>query len=238
MISRDAAQRLFRENLARLKGEVAVACQQVNRPVESVKLVAVTKYIDVVKTRWLVEAGCQCLGENRADQLRDKAPLLEDLSIEWHFIGHLQRNKAKWVVPVATLIHSVDSVRLMETLNEQAAALGRPCSILLEANISKEDAKHGFSIDELPDALERGRGMAHISVCGFMGMSGLEAGPKETRIQFQSLADVWHELRRLATEKDPLNELSIGMSDDFELAIAAGSTMIRVGSRLLEGLGD
>lgn len=236
MIDRATAQRQFQENLASLRADIVRACQQAGRPSDSVKLIAVTKYVDVVQTRWLAEIGCLALGENRADQLRDKVPLMADLPIEWHFIGHLQRNKIKWVIPHASLIHSVDSLRLLESLNEHAEQLGRPCSILLEANISGDSSKHGFALGELAAAIRHGMALPHVRVKGLMGMSGLGASPQEIRDQFKRLADQWRAVQTWATEKDPLRELSIGMSDDFELAIAAGSTMIRVGSRLFHGV--
>lgn len=117
MSDREEILKRLQENVTRIKEEIATCCLAANRDVSSVKLVAVTKYVDARIMRFLFEAGCTTMGENRGDSLRDKVDLLDDLPIEFHFIGHLQRNKIKWVLPSATLIHSVDSLRLMEALN-------------------------------------------------------------------------------------------------------------------------
>lgn len=226
----------LQENVTRIKEEIASCCLAAKRDVSSVKLVAVTKYVDARTMRILFEAGCTAMGENRGDSFRDKVELLDDLPIEYHFIGHLQRNKIKWVLPSATLVHSVDSLRLMEALNSQALADQRECQILLEVNISGEANKDGLSWTEVVDVVTAGQAMPGIRVCGFMGMASLDSGRQETQKQFESLANLAYEILPMATAKDPLNELSIGMSHDFDLAIAAGATLVRIGSRLFEGL--
>jgi PLP dependent protein len=236
MSDRDEILKRLQENVTRVKEEIATCCLAANRDVSSVKLVAVTKYVDARIMRLLFEAGCTTMGENRGDSLRDKVELLDDLPIEFHFIGHLQRNKIKWVLPSATLIHSVDSLRLMEALNFSAIADQRECQILLEVNISGEVNKNGLSWSEVADVVNAAHAMPGIRVCGFMGMAGLESTRLETQQQFESLANLAYEILPKATAKDPLSELSMGMSHDFDLAIAAGATLLRIGSRLFEGL--
>jgi pyridoxal phosphate enzyme (YggS family) len=158
------------------------------------------------------------------------------LPIRWHLIGHLQRNKIRRTLPLVNCIHSVDSLRLLEAIEQEAGSLGRRIDVLLEVNVSGDAAKHGFQPAELEPVLGQIAGRSHTAVRGLMTMAALEGGAERARRDFSAL----RELRdRLAPHSPPgvsLEELSMGMSEDFEVAIEEGATMVRVGSALFEGL--
>jgi pyridoxal phosphate enzyme (YggS family) len=227
---------VLRTNLQRVQAEIADACSRAKRSPESVRLVAVTKYVDAEMTAELVRAGAVDLGENRPQVLEEKAKALEQLHPRWHLIGHLQRNKVRKVLPYVNLLHSGDSLRLLETVNEVAAETGKSVDVLLEVNISGEIAKHGFQSDELVAAVPKIFGLTSLRVRGLMGMSGLEANDQEKQSQFASLRKLLERIREEFPEARDWRELSMGMTDDFPAAIAEGSTLLRIGSALFTGL--
>lgn len=224
----------FRTNLTRVEDRIREAERKSGRPVGGVKLIAVTKYVDAAVTRSLVAAGCHRLGENRPQVLWEKAAALADQPIEWHLIGHLQRNKVKRTIELTQLIHSVDSLTLIDTIEQAAAGLNRRVEVLLEVNISGEGAKHGFDQQELPAVMERLSEKPHVVVKGLMGMAGLKAEPSQIRRQFASLREISADLSRQLPENAVMAELSMGMSNDFEIAIEEGATLVRIGSLLFE----
>lgn len=226
----------LRTNLQRIQAEIADACSRANRSPDSVRLVAVTKYVDATVTAEVVRAGAEDLGENRPQVLEEKAKALEQLRPRWHLIGHLQRNKVRKVLPYVHLLHSGDSLKLLETVNEVAADTGKSINVLLEVNISGEAAKHGFQSDELIAAVPKILGLTSLRVRGLMGMSGLEASVREKQSQFASLRMLLERVREEFPEANDWRELSMGMTDDFPAAIAEGSTLLRIGSALFEGL--
>ena len=228
------AQRLI-DNLAQVRERIAIAALAAGRQPDEVRLIAVVKYVDVALARLLVAAGCGDLGESRPQELRAKAAALADSSVRWHMIGHLQRNKIRSTLPLAGLIHSVDSLRLLRALEDEAAAAGLTAHILLEVNVSGEPAKHGFDAPELSAAIEQVARLGHVRLEGLMCMAGLEGGAAAAERDFARLRQLRDEHR----DRDaggPLTELSMGMSGDYEIAIRHGATMIRVGSALFEGL--
>jgi pyridoxal phosphate enzyme (YggS family) len=224
----------LRDNLRRVRQRIAEAAELAGRSPEEVRLVAVTKYVDANVTRQLFELGCHDLGEARPQELLSKAEALADLPVRWHLIGHLQRNKAKRLLPIASLIHSGDSLRLLEEMDRLGQSLPKPVEVLLEVNISGDATKHGFSPGELEPLLPALAGLSRLRIAGLMAMSGLRATPEETRNQFDQVRELRDRLIRLAPGNMPLADLSLGMSDDLEIAIAAGATLVRVGSALFE----
>jgi hypothetical protein len=209
-------------NLQRVEARLAAACARAGRPRAAVTLVAVTKTVPVEVAAELAALGVRDLGENRPQELWRKAEALKD--VRWHLIGHLQRNKVERTLPLVHRIHSVDSLRLLEAID----AAG-PAEVLLEFNCSGEASKGGFAPSEAPvlrDALPR---LKQARVVGLMTMAALEDDPERCRPTFQAL-------RRLRDELGPLPELSMGMSNDFEVAVEEGATLIRIGTALFEGL--
>lgn len=197
-----------------------------------VKLVAVSKTKPVADILVAYNAGQRIFGENRVQELLKKKDLLPS-DIEWHLIGHLQTNKVKLIVPFVSMIQSVDSFRLLKTINDEARKTGRTVNCLLQLHIAKEETKFGFSFQEVTDMLRDSsvRTLDSIKICGVMGMATFTDDKDMVRAEFRYLADCF---RKLKTDYFPGNadfkEISMGMSGDFAIAISEGSTMVRIGS--------
>lgn len=224
------------ENVAAVRQRIDQAARRAGRDPASVRLVAVTKGADEAQTRAVVAAGCRDLGESRPQALWHKAAALRDLDIRWHLVGPLQRNKVPRTLPLVALIHSVDRWTLLEAINAEAAAQQRPAEVLLEVNISGEAQKHGFGPQALPDVLARLGELPAVQVRGLMAMAHREGGADRARLDFSRLRRLRDQLRDAAPPAVSLDELSMGMSGDFEAAIEEGATLVRVGTALLEGL--
>lgn len=201
---------------------------------QGVRLVAVSKYHPIEAIEEAYRAGQRIFGESKAQELLTKHDALPK-DIEWHFIGHLQTNKIKYIVPYVTLIHGIDSYRLLAEVNKQAEKAGRIVSCLLQLHIAEEETKFGFTFDECRAMLAAGewRQLTHIRLCGLMGMATNTDDTEQIRREFCSLSSFFKEIKAkwFATDNN-FCELSMGMSDDYHEAIACGSTLIRVGSKI------
>lgn len=224
------------ENLAHIRQRIAAAAERSGRNARDVTLVAVTKYVGTDEAAALIEAGCFDLGESRPQELWRKAEALQGEPIRWHMIGHLQRNKARQTLPLCSLIHAGASWRLLETLDRLAGELSLRSNVLLEVNISGEAAKHGFVPDELEPLLPQIAELSNLQVRGLMAMAGREGGTDRARGDFSRLRELRDQLQTVAPDNLRLEELSMGMSGDFEVAIEEGATLVRVGSALFEGV--
>jgi hypothetical protein len=217
-----------------LEERLQAACRRAGRARSDVTLVAVTKAVSAEVAAVLPELGILDLGENRPQELWRKAAALPP-TVRWHLIGHLQRNKIERTLPLVHLIHSVDSLRLLLALEVEAGRRGQPVPVLLEVNASGEASKGGFAPAEVPGLVPRISELQHVQVRGLMTMAALEDDPERCRPTFAAL----RELReRLAVELGPphrLEQLSMGMSNDFEVAIEEGATLVRIGTALLAG---
>lgn len=247
-------RRRLSENLKRIRDRVAAACDRSRRDPADVRLIAVTKYVEMDLVRHLLDLGVVDVGESRAQQLSQRAGMMHEfigrkavlagrgvppvppVRPRWHMIGHLQRNKVKLVVPWAELIHSVDSLRLAEDLHEQASKVGRVVDILLQVNTSGERSKFGVAVGAVSHLLEHFSSWQGIRLRGLMTMAPLECTSQELRLCFERLRDIFEDLAGERFIDDHFSDLSMGMSKDFEQAIEAGSTMIRIGSALFEGV--
>jgi PLP dependent protein len=223
------------ENYHRVMQRIESACRRAGRAAGDVRLVAVTKYARFEWVRSLVNQGAVDLGESRPQQLAERVPLLPE-SIRWHMIGHLQRNKARRLLPLATLIHSVDTLRLLQRIDELADELHLQPRVLLEVNISGESTKGGFPPEALTDAWDDVLQSRCVRIQGLMTMAPFVEDPESARAVFRRL----RELRDVLAARSPfdLPELSMGMSNDFEVAIEEGATLVRIGSSLFEGLDE
>ncbi|HUY31837.1 MAG TPA: YggS family pyridoxal phosphate-dependent enzyme [Pirellulales bacterium] len=225
------------DNLRVVLGRMAEAARRGGRSADDVRLVAVTKYVGPGEALALVAAGCHDLGESRPQQLWRKAAALKTAGVAWHLIGHLQRNKVARTLPLVSLVHSGDSLRLLEALDaEVACAKGDPLPVLLEVNVSGDAAKHGLApgeLEPLADSLAR---LPRIEIQGLMAMAGREGNLDDARREFAALRQLRDELRAAWAGRWPLDELSMGMSGDYEVAIEEGATLVRVGSALFQGL--
>ena len=224
------------DNYRRAVERVEHAAVNANRDPDSVTIVGVTKYVEPELAKTLFQAGCHHLGESRPQVLLEKQQALSDLPIHWHMIGHLQRNKVKRVIPDLEMVHSLDSIRLAETIDNVASQLSQRVPVLLEVNISGDDAKHGFHPDELSERAAELQPFKNLEVRGLMGMAGLSADDSSIRSQFQCLRALRDSINEATHLEWELSELSMGMSGDFELAIAEGATLVRIGSMLFDGV--
>lgn len=226
----------FGENLTRVGGRITAAAHRSGRQPADITLVAVTKYVDANIVPPLVAAGCMDLGESRPQELWSKAETLAGLPIRWHLVGHLQRNKVDRTLPLVSLIHSVDSLRLAKTIDESAARQNRRIPVLLEINVSADHAKHGFAPAEIEPLLAQLTVLDHLEIRGLMAMAGPEGDLAAARRQFAALRQLRDGLRSVAPPSIDLTELSMGMSGDVEIAIEEGATIVRIGSALFEGI--
>jgi PLP dependent protein len=216
--------------------DVAASIGQAGRASASVRIIGVSKYVTSDIAQALYEAGCRDLGESRPQQLIEKAACVQGDSVTWHLIGHLQRNKARRMVELADWIHSVDSLKLLETIASYSQQVGRTPKLLIEVNVSGDADKHGFKVDELVQAWPAIAAVPGINLCGLMAMAGIDADRSATKVQFAAVRQLRDDIQKRFGA--PLPELSMGMSGDFDIAIQEGATMIRVGSRLFEGVVD
>lgn len=220
------------DNLGRIERRMADACDRSGRTPDSVKLVAVVKYAELPWVEALLAQGVADLGESRPQQLLERIPLI-DGGVRWHLVGHLQRNKARKVLPAVSLVHSVDSFRLLTTLERLAGELELTPNVLLQVNVAGETAKHGFDPEELRNGWDTVTACERVQVEGLMAMAPYADDPEASRPVFRHL----RELRdRLRDDALPLSQLSMGMSRDFEPAVEEGATVVRIGSGLFEGL--
>ena len=220
------------ENIARIRREMEKAALAAGRDPKSIRLCAATKMNDAEAVREAIRGGVDCCGENRVQELTAK--LAEDAyaGAPVHFIGHLQTNKVRQVVGKVDLIQSVDSLRLLEAIDREAGKQGIIQQILLEVNIGEEESKSGFRADEVLPLLEKIGGYANICIKGLMAIPPISENPGDNLIFFQKIYHLSVDIKEKKYDNVKVDCLSMGMSDDFADAIAAGSTMIRVGTAI------
>ncbi|CRH91936.1 Predicted enzyme with a TIM-barrel fold [Chlamydia trachomatis] len=206
---------------------VELATKQVNRPQNSVRVIAVTKYVDSSLAKELVNAGIQHIGENRVDKFLDKYHALSSENLTWHLIGSLQRRKVKAVINYVDYFHALDSVKLAEEINKRAT---KPVKCFLQVNISGEESKHGFSIEEIVQAVDVMKDFEQVELVGLMTMAPFEASHEELNAIFSKAESLRKELAEKHFPHMPFTELSMGMSGDFTEAINNGSTFVRIGT--------
>ncbi|NLT02705.1 MAG: YggS family pyridoxal phosphate-dependent enzyme [Bacteroidales bacterium] len=198
----------------------------------TVTLVAVSKFHPLEAIQEAYETGQRVFGESRVQELVEKQRLLPS-DIEWHLIGHLQTNKVKQVVPFISLIHSVDSLKVLQEINKEAARIGRVVPCLLQVHIADEESKFGFSPEACIDLVSSGQLLDYrnVSIRGLMGMATFTDDRAQVEREFKSLKQLFDTLKQTHFPSDPtFSVLSMGMSDDYPLAVQTGSTMVRVGS--------
>jgi pyridoxal phosphate enzyme (YggS family) len=212
-----------------VRRQVADAADISGRDPSDVTIVAVTKTVGLDDIAHAADAGIRDFGENRVQEFLGKYGLFPD--VRWHFIGTLQTNKVKDVVGRASLIHSIDSARLLQEVDRRASEKGLVQPVLLQVNVAREASKHGFLIDELPDALEMASELEGVEVRGLMTMAPL-GRPEDVRWVFRELKEARDSLREMPLNGVELDELSMGMTNDFRVAIEEGSTIVRIGRAL------
>ncbi|MEL7532490.1 MAG: YggS family pyridoxal phosphate-dependent enzyme [Bacteroidota bacterium] len=216
------------DNLAAIKARIEEATASAERSPQSAKLIAVSKTKPMSLIEEAYAAGQRDFGENKVQELTEKHPALPDAN--WHMIGHLQRNKVKYIAPFIHLIHSVDSERLLAEINKRAAQNDRIIACLLQLNISEEDAKSGLNEQSTYELLERLDEYPNVRIKGLMGMAAFTDDKTIVSSQFARLAKAFKRYQEFDHPRIEMEELSMGMSGDFELAIQEGATMVRIGS--------
>lgn len=214
------------ENADLVRQQVETARNKANRQ-DQVNVIAVTKYVDVATTEALVKTGIQHIGENRVDKFLEKYQALKEYDLTWHLIGSLQRRKVKDVINHVDYFHALDSVKLAQEIQKRAE---HPIKCFLQVNISGEESKHGFAPDELDDVLAEIAQLDKIEIVGLMTMAPFEASQEELQEIFSKTHQLQKQLEKKQLKNMPFSELSMGMSRDFEVAIANGATYVRIGT--------
>ncbi len=209
---------------------VEAACRRVGRDPREVRVLPVTKGVGVPALKAILELGAEELGESRVQELMAKVPELP--GARWHFVGYLQTNKAKKVMKTCVALHSLDRPSLLEELEVQGERLGKEMRAFVEVNVAGEASKHGLSPRELPDFLDRAAGCRWVRVVGLMTVAPAVRHPEDVRWVFRELARL---RERAAREHPEVTELSMGMSDDFEVAVEEGATVVRIGRAIFGG---
>ena len=222
----------IKDRLKTLRARIRKAAEACGRSPEEIRLVAVTKTMPVAKVRDAIDAGVTILGENFVQQAEDKINALSSYPVSWHFIGHLQRNKAKYAVRLFDLIHSVDSLKLAQELDKQAKKLNKTQPILIQVNIAAESSKSGAAVEETLQLLWDISRLENLSVRGLMTMPPFFDDPERTRPYFIALAKLRDQVQSQSIPNVAMDDLSMGMTGDFEVAIACGATLVRIGTAI------
>jgi pyridoxal phosphate enzyme (YggS family) len=243
-------RRKLADNYKRVRERIAAACKRARRSPEEVRLIAVTKTVEVDVIRSAIELGMLDLGESRVQELAKRAGMVHEHLLRrrmvnpetappdprWHMVGHLQRNKVKPVLPWADYIHSLDSLRLAEEISVEAGRQNKTIPVLVEVNVSGEKSKFGMAVGAVSHFVSQVGGLAGLRIIGLMTMAPNEDKPEATRVYFSRLREVFDDIRGEGVAGPEFRELSMGMSHDFEVAIEEGATMVRVGSALFDGI--
>jgi PLP dependent protein len=219
------------ENLHRIRGRIADAARRSNRNSSSVRLVAVSKTRSPDEIDEASSAGQMIFGENYVQELKDKALQVQQ-AVEWHFIGHLQSNKVRQIAGLVSMIHSVDRLSLAQEIDRQWGTLGKSCELLVQVNVSGEATKSGATAEDAIGLLKAISGLRHVRVQGLMTMPPFFDDPEMARPYFRELREL---AEAISAEEIPdivMNELSMGMSGDFEVAIEEGATLVRIGTAI------
>jgi pyridoxal phosphate enzyme (YggS family) len=225
------------QNLAGIRERMRLACERVGRSLEDVQLIGVTKTVPVDRIREAVKSGLTILGENYVQEAKGKAEALSDLPISWHFIGHLQSNKAKTAVEFCDWVHTIDREGLAKELDRHAHKRRKQVSVLIQVNLGNEDTKSGIPPEDLIPFV---RSIVHydgLSLQGLMALPPYLDDPEEVRPYFRNLRELLEDARSQVAGQEGLKELSMGMSHDFEVAIEEGATFVRVGTAIFGGRG-
>lgn len=220
---------MIKENLQEVEERICEACRKSGRDKSEVQLIAVSKTKPVEMLEEALACGILDFGENKPQELKEKYDILPR-DIRWHMIGHLQRNKVKYVVGRAAMIHSVESVRLAEAIDMEAAKKGIVMPVLVEVNVAQEDSKFGISPEECEAFVETLAGFQHISVQGLMTIAPFVENAEENRKYFEKLRKLSVDIKSKNIDNVSMRNLSMGMTGDYQVAIEEGATMVRVGT--------
>lgn len=220
---------MLKENLDHVEEEIRKACERSGRSREEVTLIAVSKTKPVSMLEEAYGLGVRVFGENKVQELVEKYDALPE-DIEWHLIGHLQRNKIKYIIGKAALIHSVDSLRLAEAIDKEAAKQNTVARILIEVNVAREESKFGLMPEEVSEFVDKVSEFAHLRVEGLMTIAPFVSDPEENRPIFAYLRKLSVDIAKKNAHNTNMSVLSMGMTNDYQVAVEEGATMVRVGT--------
>ena len=220
---------MLKDQLANVESLVAAACERAGRKREDVTLIAVSKTKPVEMLEEAYDLGVRVFGENKVQELTGKYEVMPK-DIHWHLIGHLQTNKVKYIVDKAELIHSVDSIKLAKTIDKEAGKKGIKANILIEVNVAQEDTKFGLKTEEVLPFVEEIAAFPNINVCGLMTIAPFVENPEDNRPIFAKLRKLSVDINKKNIDNVNMSILSMGMTNDYEVAIEEGATMVRVGT--------
>lgn len=246
-------QERIARNLREVREKISESCAKVGRDPSEVRLVVVTKMADIPAIQALLQCGESELGENRVQQLLQRAPLVDEFiarnqgrevgrarkvpeSVRWHMVGHLQRNKVKQALPAIDLIHSVDTLRLAEQINKLARAAGIVVEGLLQVNCSQEEQKHGMPPAAAPHMVDMLSALPNLRLRGLMTMAAYSTDVEESRRSFARLREIFEDIVSRGEAQSGFDQLSMGMSLDYPVAVEEGATLVRVGTAVFTGL--
>lgn len=220
---------MIKENIQAVQANIDAACKRAGRNPAEVTLIAVSKTKPLSDIEEAIDCGMMEFGENKVQELVDK---IEHVSrpVNWHLIGHLQTNKVKYIVDKGLLIHSVDSVKLAKEIQKEAAKKQADCNILLEVNVAQEESKFGFSCEEVPDAVLEIAQLPNVHIQGFMTIAPFVENPEDNRVIFAKLHKLLLDIKSRNIDNVNMNVLSMGMTNDYMVAVEEGATMVRVGT--------
>ncbi|MFZ5639203.1 MAG: YggS family pyridoxal phosphate-dependent enzyme [Bacillota bacterium] len=218
-------------NIAAVRQDIAEAAVRTGRNVPAIKIIAVTKTIAVDKIKTAIEAGLTALGENRVQEMTAKMPELP-ADIEWHLIGHLQTNKVKYIADRVSMIHSMESLALAKEIDRRGSRLGRRIPVLVQVNVAGETAKFGLRPGEVADFVAEVGSYPGLAVSGLMTMAPYVADPEEARPVFRELRELGDRLKTMGIPGVTMDYLSMGMSNDYKIAVEEGANLLRIGSRI------
>ena len=219
---------MITENLEQVRKNIDEACRMAGRDPKEVTLIAVSKTKPVSMLKEAYDAGARCFGENKVQEIMDKHPQLPE-DIQWHMIGHLQRNKVKYIVDKVSMIHSVDSLRLAQTIEQEAAKHNVCVPVLLEVNVAQEESKFGLKMDEVLPLIETIADFPHIKVQGLMTIAPYVENAEDNRDFFRQLKKLSVDIEAKNINNVSMSVLSMGMTGDYQVAVQEGATMVRVG---------
>ena len=220
---------MLREQLQEVEEKIQAACDRAGRQRSEVTLIAVSKTKPIAVLQEAYDIGVRVFGENKVQELTEKYEALPD-DIHWHMIGHLQTNKVKYIVDKAELIHSVDSVKLAQVIEKEAEKKNCIASILIEVNVAGDESKFGLKVDEVIPFIEKIASFKHIRVCGLMTIAPFVENPEDNRPIFENLHKLSVDIKNKNIDNVNVSILSMGMTNDYEVAIEEGATMVRVGT--------
>lgn len=222
---------MLKQNFDEVEARIQAACRRAGRKREEVTLIAVSKTKPVEMLKEAYDFGTRVFGENKVQEIVDKYDALPG-DISWHMIGHLQRNKVKYIIDKVDMIHSVDSMRLAEAIEKEAAKRNITVRILIEVNVAKEDSKFGVMPEDAESLVLEIAQLPHIKICGLMTIAPFVENPEENRRYFQRLRNLAVDIAEKKSDNVNMSILSMGMTNDYEVAIEEGATMVRVGTGL------